>query len=240
MSCGPAMVAIRRRPRPIRCSTACARAAGVVDVDVAAARSTSERAGRRGRPAGRARRAARAAGRRRAARAAAPRRRAGRSGSARPAGPLARRTAPSPAPAAARGRPSAGADAADDAGEERLAEDPLLRLRHDQGDRVGAPGDQRCGPPGWARTRARRPPGRPPRGPLGLTCGEPLITRETVPRQTPARAATSSRVRSAAGQPLVSSCRRRPAVSAQYRRALPARTSAYQRALSLSVRCWVA
>src|SRR5690606_18928493 len=28
----------------------------------------------------------------------------------------------------------------------------------------------------------------------GLTCGEPLITRDTVPRPTPARAATWSRV----------------------------------------------
>src|SRR5690606_40864028 len=28
----------------------------------------------------------------------------------------------------------------------------------------------------------------------GLTCGEPLTTRDTVPRPTPARAATSSRV----------------------------------------------
>ena len=38
-----------------------------------------------------------------------------------------------------------GPDAAHDTGEERLAEDPLLRLRDDQGDRVGPLGDQGAG-----------------------------------------------------------------------------------------------
>ncbi len=98
----------------------------------------------------------------------------------------------------------------------------------------------------------------------GLTCGESLITRETVPRETPASAATASRVGRAGpglrlGQPSTSSAAWRgpvgcglrshhgapPAPGAcgsagsgagAFRRAL----SAYQSALSFSRRRWLA
>ena len=85
------------------------------------------------------------------------------------------------------------ADATHDAGEEGLAEHPLLRLGDHQCHRVGPLGHQRPGgtvghvPEFGDGLLDARP------GP-GLTCGDPFTTRDTVPRPTPARAATASRV----------------------------------------------
>ena len=88
---------------------------------------------------------------------------------------------------------SSRADAADDAGEVRLGEEPGLGLGHDQGHGVRR----------WVTSARAARLGTYPSsstaastasGPSRLTCGEPLITRETVPRPTPARAATSSSV----------------------------------------------
>ena len=95
-------------------------------------------------------------------------------------------TAPSPATAAAASRAAPELMPRTIAGEERLGEDPLLRLGDDQRHRVGALGDQRAGGPvGHVAQLLRSPAARRPRA-SGLTCGEPLTTRDTVPRPTPA------------------------------------------------------
>ena len=85
------------------------------------------------------------------------------------------------------------ADPAQHVGEVRLGEEAGLGLGDDQGDRVRAVGGEGAGrrlgtypSSATAASTAARV--------ASLTRGEPLITRETVPRPTPARAATSSRV----------------------------------------------
>ena len=67
----------------------------------------------------------------------------------------------------ARGLADDGGDAADDPGEERLAEDALLGLGDDQGDRVGAPGHQRAGGLVGHVAELVDRPHRPDPGPLG-------------------------------------------------------------------------
>ena len=124
-----------------------------------------------------------------------------------------------------------GADAADHAGEERLAEDPLLGLGDDQRHRVGALGDQRAG--GRVRHVAE----------LGdrLLDGLPRLLRDL-------RAAVDHARRGAAadaGQRRhLLEGRAGCAVAASWRsvcrRVRPARSRAYQRPLALIVRRWVA
>ena len=185
MSCGPAIVATAGA-RVRRCaSTACGRRRGCRRRRSRHPRSRAT-AGHRARPAARAR-SSPGAGRRRAATGAARRRRAAGQVALEPVDSSAR-SATSAARAAARRRVDARADAADDAGEERLAEDPSSDSEMTRAT-VSVRRVTARGRPGWARSRARldrvqRPPARV----VLETCGEPLITRETVPRPTPARA----------------------------------------------------
>lgn len=104
------------------------------------------------------------------------------------------------------GRAEGGADAAEDVGEVRLGEEAGLGFGDDQGDGVGAVGGQGAG--GGVRDVTQFRDGGLDGGAGGLAdAGEPLMTRETVPRPTPARAATSSRVGRPPLRPLL-----RPAV----------------------------
>ncbi len=168
--------------------------------------------------------------RRRAARAAARRRRAGGTGSSR----RSRSAVPAcdsmqdqlPAGLVVR-----GADPAHDAGEERLAEDPLLRLRDDQRHGVRAPRHERPRRGVRARSSSSATASRTAWRLRSETLSAPLITRDAVPRPTPAQGRDLLEGRPAGG-------RARHGVSMALRWART--NSPYQRPLLFTVRLWVA
>ncbi|GDY83450.1 hypothetical protein SAVCW2_26490 [Streptomyces avermitilis] len=132
---------------------------------------------------------------------------------------------PLPLPVAARedqqqlhlGLRQRGAHALEHVGEVRLREEAGLRFGDDQGDRVRAVGGEGTGR--RVRDIAELRDGRLDGRAGGVADpGDPLITRETVPRPTPARAATSSRVgrpplRPRAPWPAIGSASRRPTLA---------------------------
>ena len=85
-----------------------------------------------------------------------------------------------------------GADAAQDLGEERVAEDPRGGLRDEHADRVAAAGDEGPGGDVGDESEALDRRARPGASSSEFTRGLPLTTRETVACETPAACATSS------------------------------------------------
>ena len=90
-------------------------------------------------------------------------------------------------------RGDGGVHAAQHEGEERVGEEPLLGLGHDEGDRVAAAGHQR---PRRPVRDVRQLGGGAQHRVAGVVAdpGDPASTRPAVARETPARAATDSRV----------------------------------------------
>ena len=185
------MQAIRRWPRPIRCSTARRAPADVVDVD---ARRRRVRAGSPGgRSGSRHGRGGRARRRRRAARRRPGRRRAGPGAAPSyvpPSGSSGSTITRKPADPGGRG------EAAERLGQGGVAGDLLGRLAQDEARGCGSCRRRARGPGRGGGSRARPRPAGPARrvGGLMFAPGRSLRTNDTVVRDTPARAATSALV----------------------------------------------